>query len=384
MRILHVVPTYLPATRYGGPIYSVNGLAQAQAELGHDVHVFTTNIDGPGVSPVPVEEPVILKAVKVWYFRCGIGRRIYRSPGMGAALNRDVATFDIVHLHSVFLWPTVAAARAAERANVPYLLAPRGMLVADLFRKKSRALKLTWIALFERHTIERAAAVHVTSNVEADEIKALGLKPKRTVVVPNGVVLPECVGPMNAGDIADRRPYVLSLGRISWKKRLDRLIAAMVHVPEVDLVIAGNDEEGLRPKLEAQARVIGLGDRVHFVGAVQGARKWSLMQGAKAFALPSENENFGIVVLEAMAAAVPVIVTPQVGLAAAVERAGAGVVAEGEPSTFGAALASLLADPERMQAMGWAGRQVARESFSWRAIADEMESIYTTLRESAK
>jgi len=145
LKILHVVPSYLPATRYGGPIRSVHGLARAQAARGHDVKVFTTNVDGPTVSPVSVGVPVDISGVEVWYFPTSVGRRLYRSPAMAAALYHGGMSFDIVHLHSVFLWPTMMAARWATSTATPYVLTPRGMLVADLIARKSRWLKRTWI-----------------------------------------------------------------------------------------------------------------------------------------------------------------------------------------------------------------------------------------------
>src|SRR5580658_2462704 len=98
MRILHVVPSYLPAVRYGGPIYSVHALCRALAGRGHDVRVYTTNVDGSGVSDVPLSQPVTIDRVKVSYFACGLGRRLYRSPEMGRVLETEVPTFDVLHL----------------------------------------------------------------------------------------------------------------------------------------------------------------------------------------------------------------------------------------------------------------------------------------------
>ena len=95
---------------------------------------------------------------------------------MRQALGLNIRNFDIVHLHSVFLWPTSAAAQAARRAGVPYVLSPRGMLVGDLIRRKSSLAKRAWIALFERRNIEEAAAVHLTSEIEASELRALGFR----------------------------------------------------------------------------------------------------------------------------------------------------------------------------------------------------------------
>jgi hypothetical protein len=88
MRILHVTPSYLPAVRYGGPIFAIHGLCKALVARGHEVHVFTTNIDGPGNSPVPIGVPVNLESVRVRYFPCPLLRRLYWAPTLGCALER--------------------------------------------------------------------------------------------------------------------------------------------------------------------------------------------------------------------------------------------------------------------------------------------------------
>ena len=147
---------------------------------------------------------------------------------MRQALALNIANFDILHLHSVFLWPTSAAAQAARRAGVPYVLSPRGMLVEDLIRRKSSLAKRAWITLFERRNIEQAAAVHLTSEIEASELRALGFRHTRLAVVANGIDLPR--GPAQQRirlRVKRARPYVLFLGRLNWKKGLDRLIPAM-------------------------------------------------------------------------------------------------------------------------------------------------------------
>src|SRR5262249_24549278 len=152
-----------------------------------------------------------VEGVNVWYFPCSIGRRLYRSPAMGRALADGIQSFDVLHLHSVFLWPTLAAARMAQKAAVPYVLAPRGMLVGDLIRRKSRWPKSAWINLFERQNIAAAAAIHVTSEVERAEFKKLGLRAQRVEVIANGIDLPDVeAGP--APRMEGRR-IVLCLGR---------------------------------------------------------------------------------------------------------------------------------------------------------------------------
>ncbi len=182
--------------------------------------------------------------------------------------------------------------------------------------------------------------------------------------------------------IVDGAPYVLFLGRVSWKKGLDRLIRAIPYMSsDLKVVIAGNDEEGLRPALQAQADQLKVGGRVVFTGAVEGQAKRALLAGARLLVLPSYSENFGNVVVEAMAAGCAVVVTPEVGIAPTVEAAGAGWVVDGDPATLGARLAELSANGALRQAMGQRGRATALREFSWDNVAARMESAYQAVVE---
>jgi glycosyltransferase involved in cell wall biosynthesis len=383
MRLLHVVPTYFPAIRYGGPIHSVHGLCAAMAARGHDVHVFTTSVDGPGDSAVPLGRPVDMDGVKVWYFPSPWLRRLYWSPAMARTLKREVGGFDLVHLHSVFLWPTWAAARAARRFGVPYVLSPRGMLVRDLVRKKSKWLKRAWIRLFERENIAAAAAIHVTSATEAAELSRFAFTMRRVINIPNGISPPGVTTPGTISDdvqaLLGHRALILFLGRINWKKGLDRLIPALTAIPEAHLAIVGNDEDGLLPELEALVERHGLHGRVSFLArAVDRADRDRLMTVAKVFALPSYSENFGNTVLEAMALGCPVLVTPEVGAAEIVRESGGGRVVPGDPTVFGRALRELIDDPDRAE-IGARGRRFVTEHLGWANVAQRMEKAYLDL-----
>jgi len=380
VRILHVVPTYVPAWRHGGTIKAVHGLTKALAARGHEVSVFTTDVHADGTLGVPLGEPVNRDSVEVLYFPVRPPRRLYRSPAMAEALARAVPACDLVHLHSVFLWPTYAAARAAERAGVPFLLSPRGMLVPDLLRRRGRLRKHLWLRLVERRTLLAAAGLHATSDLEAAQAALLGLYLPPVHVVPNGVEAePLAEGAQLSPGVRSalaRPPLLLFLGRVSWKKGLDRLIPALTYVREATLAIAGNDEEGYRPALERLARLAGVADRVLHLGPVHGADKAALLHGATALVLPSYSENFGNVVLEAMAAGCPTVVTPEVGLAETVRETGAGLVCDGDPLRLGTALRDLVADPEGRREMGRRGVEAAERRFGWPAVAERMEEVY--------
>jgi len=364
-------------------VRSAHGLAAALAERGHDVHVFTTSVDGPLDLQVPLDRPVDMDRVKVHYFRVSSWRRLYWSPAMGRRLERDMRTFDVVHLHSVYLWPTLKAARCAERAGVPYIVAPRGMLVGDLIRRKSRWVKLAWIRLFEARTLNRAYALHATSATEADEVSALGLKFSREVRVPNGVaVTPNHSQANPLPDHIALGGYVLYLGRINWKKGIERLIGAMQFVPDRVLVIAGNDDENLLPKLRSLSMELGLTDRIHFIGPIDDASKWSLYRDASCFVLPSYSENFGNVVAESLLMACPVVITPGVGLAEFVLEHDAGFVCDGDPASIANRINLLAKESSRRSEMGANGRRAVLQHLAWPTVAARMERAYRDAIES--
>jgi glycosyltransferase involved in cell wall biosynthesis len=384
VKLLHVAASYLPATRYGGTIVSVHGLTRALAARGHEVHVFTTSVDGPDDSDVPHGVPVDLDGVKVRYFRSERLRRIYFSPTLADALRSECSTFDVLHTHAMFLYPLWAAARLARRYDRPYVVSTRGMLERDLIAARSPLLKALWIAAIERHNLEGASAIHVTSAREADEIARFGFNLPAMFEIPNGVdVNPRTTGEPSPSIAAllGGEPYVLFLGRINWKKGLDRLIAAMSRLPRARLVVAGNDEDGYEKTVRELTARAGITDRVTFAGEVQERDKAALLAGARVLVVPSYSENFGNVVLEAMAAGCPVITTPEVGAAPIVEASGAGRVVSGEPATLSEAIAQLVDAPRSVRdEMADRGRAAVRASFSWDAVAARMEDVYASIQ----
>jgi len=361
VRILHVVPTYLPARRYGGPIVAVHGLCKALVERGHAVDVFTTNVDGDRTLDVPTGRFAELDGVRVHYFPSTF-RRLYVSPRMREAFGA-LREYDLVHIHAVYLWPGVAAARAARKAGVPYVISPRGMLVPELIRQKSRVVKTLWLQLLERRGFRGAAGIHFTSRLELEEAQRVGLPIPAPFVVPNGIDLEP------RPDVPRDERTLVFLGRVNWKKGLDRVIEALPRWPGVRFLIAGNDEEGLSPQLLALAERTGVRDRVEFVGPVYGAAKYELLARATLFVLVSTSENFGNAVLEALSMETPAVLSAGVGLAEEVVAADAGAIGLD-------AVETLLQDSARRETMGRKGRALVESRFAWTGVAAEMENAY--------
>jgi len=384
MRILHVVPSYLPAVRYGGPIFAVHGLCRALAARGHELQVFTTNIDGPGITPTAIGTPVDLDGIQIRYFPCPLVRRLYWAPALGRALHHEIGKLDIVHLHSAFLWPTWAAARAARNAGVPYVLSPRGMLIKDLIARRSRFAKSAWIYLIERSNVEQAAALHLTSQLEGTEIERFGWRLPQLAVIPNATDEPLTQNGKIASDveaITSQQPLVLFLGRLTWKKGLDRLLRAFAGTQAGMLAIVGTDDENFASQLVKLAAELRIADRVRILPrTVIGSDKERLFAAARLFVLPSYSENFGNTVLEAMRRGVPVVVTPEVGAAEIVRKSGSGLVVAGDPEPLGSAIRLLTADLSLARSMGEAGRGYSAAHFTWDHIATQMEDLYNSLK----
>jgi glycosyltransferase involved in cell wall biosynthesis len=346
-------------------------------ERGHEVHVFTSSMDGPNDLDVPLMTPVDMDGVLVRYFPVRTLRRLCWCPAMQTVLKREVASFDLLHLHSVFLWPTWAAARSARAAGVPYVVSPRGMLGRAVIRRKNPWAKSAWIRLIEQKTLRDAAGMHVTAELEREEVEALRLRLPKIFCIPNGVSYPQSYAALSEGPFADvAKPYALFLGRIDEKKGLDRLLAAWNLVPNLTLIIAGNDENRYQKKLEKIADDQHISARVRFIGLVSDEHKWALFDGAMMFILPSYSENFGNAVAEAMAMGCPVVVTPEVGLARLVCESGAGVVVDGDPATLAEGITALNQDSVNRRLVGDRGRIAVQRHLSWQSVGRRMESLY--------
>ncbi|MCW5733938.1 MAG: glycosyltransferase [Enhydrobacter sp.] len=388
MRLLHVVPTYLPALRYGGPIRSVHALCRALAAQGHVADVFTTNVDGPGNSDVPLERAVDLEGVSVTYFRSPLLRRLYWSPAMERALRARIANYDLVHIHAIYLWPTSMAARVARKHDVPYVVSPRGMLVPELIRRKNRWVKEAWLRLLDRSNLEHAAAVHTTSAIEAHHVASFGWSLRRVVTVPHGVDdPPSSIGQAISPDISAAiagAPPILAFGRISWEKGLDRLLEALPRVPNARLIIAG-DDGGHAATLAEKARLFRVDKRVTIIARqIGGADKEALFAAAALFAMTSLSENFGLAAFEAMRRSLPVLTVPDVGMSEIVRDANAGAVVAPSPEGIAEGLQALLADRAASREMGQRGRERVVTEYGWDAIATRMSDVYRSAIEGKR
>lgn len=377
MRVLHVAAYYAPAYVYGGPPRSIHALCRALGRQGVDVQVFTTDANGGGRLPASVTAGAVFDDVPVRYFPRGVPASPIGSAPLAAALRAEAGGFDALHVHGLWNRVVWAAAREASRAGVPYVLSPRGMLEPAARAHRAWRKRASW-TLFDRNVVTRAALLHATSEPERQTLLEMsGGVP--VVCIPNGIDL----APAPARTPGDD-PMVLFLGRVHPIKRLDLLVRAFAIVrdrnPRVRLAIAGPDESGLIPGLlELAGRHVGA---VRWIGSVDDDRRRTLLQEAAVLVMCSDAESFGMSVLEALGAAVPVVVTRTCPWEQ-VERHGAGFSVEHDAEAIAAAVARVLGDPAAARAMGERGRRLAESAYQWTAIASAFSAEYRRLPASA-
>jgi glycosyltransferase involved in cell wall biosynthesis len=378
VKLTVVVPSYLPGFRYGGPIQSVHGMASALVRRGHDVRVVTTDCD-QGVRLDLERRPIEIDGVTVEHCRWLGPARLRYAPDFAATLRAWMLDSDLVWINGLFELCSSRAMRLARRAGVPYVVSPRGMLDAEMLERRGRLRKRLWLDLLDARSLLDASALHLTARREQDLLPDLGGPLPPILTVANGVEhVPFAqdfgrVDPAVARALEAPGSKLVFLGRLSWKKGFDRLLPALTRVQnDVRLIIAGPDD-GARGAIERDVSALGLGSRVHLVGPVTGQTRSALLEHGDALVLPSHSENFGNVVLEAMAAGTPAITTPEVGASEVVARTGAGVVSGGEPARLAEVIDELLSDPARLAEQGRRARAAAVE-FGWDRLAERFEA----------
>jgi glycosyltransferase involved in cell wall biosynthesis len=362
-------------------------MARALPSQGVETLIATTDADGPTRLPTQLGVPIDWHGAQVIFFRRQISEAFKYSRPLAAWLGQHVSDFQVAHIHAVFSHACLAAAAACRRGHVPYVVRPLGTLDPWSLQQKRLRKRLLWNAGVRR-MLDGAAAIQYTTAAEQRLAEApLGLR--RGVVIPIGIDTQAYLESVDdrhfrelcpdAGDV----PYVLFLGRLHPKKGLDLLLEAFqqaTHAPELRhwrLVVAGAGDPTYMAQLQRRPR-----ERIVFAGWLAGWDRLAALQQAALLVLPSFQENFALVVAEALACQVPVLISRHVNLAEDVEAAGAGWVVPLTVSALEQALVDVMCHPEERRRRGAAGRALAAR-FNWPLVASELAGLYRAVQAKA-
>jgi glycosyltransferase involved in cell wall biosynthesis len=294
-----------------------------------------------------------------------------------------------VHITAVWNFPVWAAARACQQANVPYIISPRGTIYPETIALKSSSFKKLYYQLIAKTCLNQAAAIHYTAIDEKQKVESSLHLATKGIVIPNGIDLSEFIPAQRPKAFGEYFPelagkkYLLFLSRINQKKGLNLLVEAFegiaANFPQMQLVIAGPDNEGYGATIKSLIKEKGLIKQTFFTGLLSGDKKIAAYRDAELFVLPSYSENFGMSVVEAMACGTPVIVSDQVGIAPNIEEHQAGIIVKTEPESISKAIQLLLINETLKRKIAVNGMRMAEEQYNIRSVADKFIKQYQNI-----
>jgi len=375
MRVLHVIPSM--SFRYGGPTHAMIAIEKALRPRGVEVVVATTDADGVDHLEVKCDCPISIPFATCWYFRRTIRCYTVSFPLL-VWLRQNVGNFDAVHIHALFSFAPAVAAWCARAAGVPFVVRPLGVLSPYGMTQRRPFLKNLSLGLIERRILEAASAVHFTSAMEEAEAQLLGLN-FRSAVIPLGIET--CSAPaMERCWRGGRALRLLFLSRLDPKKNLEALLHAMACLVSagrnLHLTVAGDGPSDYVRKLKSDAERLGIAGHVDWLGHVNGIEKTRVLEAADVFVLPSFSENFGIAVVEALAAGLPCIVSRGIAIAEQIGVAKAGWLVGTDAASIAETIGHLIDRPYSYARMSAVARQLAEETFSLSVMGARLEVLY--------
>lgn len=376
VRSLHVIDRL--ERRLGGAMQAALEVGLHLGAAGHPAEVAGSFEPDDDLSHLDA----IFGAVRVHRFLRSFPARYANSASFAQWMTRVVTDFDLVEIHTVFSAFTWRAARICANAGIPYLVRPHGSL--DPFDLRKHALLKRVVGpMLVRPVLARAARVMLTAPLEAERIVTYGATVAREVV-PLPVTLNLPPGDRNRFRSRHKIPsdatVVLFLSRIDYKKGLDVLIPAVGRLVPVfrglHLVLAGSGEEAFERQVRRWVQEHALAGCTVMPGFLSGQDKADALAAADIFALPSRNENFGIVNVEAMHAGLPLVISDQVYISREIQAGGAGIVCQPNEGSVFDALRQLLDGSTDRAAMGRAGRELVRTRFHPEVATQTLLTVY--------
>jgi glycosyltransferase involved in cell wall biosynthesis len=331
LRILRVISSTNPAG--GGPIEGIRQSQSILASRGAEIEIVCC--DSPNAAWLGDTTLPIVHALGPASNKYGYTKQLY------SWLKNNRHRFDVVIIHGLWQYHGFATWLALRGGTTPYYVFSHGML--DPWFKHTYPLKhlkkwLYWPWAEYRVLRDARRVVFTCEDEKILARESFWLYKVNEAVTAYGVSNPPANGEELAAKFLAQYPQlqcnrlVLYLSRIHVKKGCDLLIEAFAKVAKQDdslhLVMAGPDQIGWVPKLQAQAEKLGIAHRITWPGMLQGEVKWGAFYAAKVFVLPSHQENFGIVVAESLACGTPVLISNKVNIWREIEADGAGLVAD--------------------------------------------------------
>jgi len=380
LKILLVVPTYYPAFKFGGPIFQIHHLSKFLLKNKIRVTVCTTDMGNKENVNSNVME--IVEGVEVFYF----GRlfpKFYLSISMFFFLLRNINKYELIHIHSIFNFPTAISLVLSVLFKKKIILSPRGILDRELIENKNIILKKFWLYLFKNILSQKVKVFHATTELEKEKIKFY-YKNSNIKVIANGFDVNYFLKEQKNNNLNskykkyfNKKTNLLYLGRIDRKKNIELIIRSIskAKLSNFNLNIVGSGDKHYQKYLYNLCSELHLNDRINFINHLDGESKIYFYKNSSHLLLPSKSENFANVVLESIFFGKSVLISDKVGLKDFVRNNNFGVICDSK-KTFEKELKYLIENKDIISTTNKYGQQIVIKNFDWNKIIHEFINMY--------
>lgn len=393
MNILQVTLGFYPAQSWGGPVKVVHQNGRELVRRGHRVTVYCSNLVNKYQKIQPGTFEREMDGMRIVYFDAW---NIKQWPGtlgpiwlpdLPAYVQREIHTFDIVHINGYRSPMILPILNAVRKAGIPIVTQPHGAMPIIV---NSQMVKRLYDRVFGQAELKDISALIALQESERQQALAHRVPPERIVILPNGIdpadleqVPPPGSFRRRLGMTSDL-PLILFLGRINKKKGADMLVEAFAQMQNraAHLVIAGPDD-GQLAEVQALIQKFGLQNRVSLPGLVTGSEVLAAFRDSDLFVLPCRADTFPVVIMESCLAGTPMVITDRCEIAHLVKDRVSEVVPF-DARLFAQAMDNLLADRQKYSQYKANCAQMIAQTFSIQAVVDQLESIYRHAIEEKK
>lgn len=372
MKILHITPSYLPATIYGGPTFSVSRLCESLVSAGSQVRVLTTTANGANELQVQIGQAQKVNGVDVFYYTRLTKDHSHFSPRLLGEVWKQCRQFDAVHIHSWWNLVAVLSFLICRIRGIGPVVSPRGML-SPYSKGAGRSLLKSVVFFLTKRQLERGAFLHYTSTQEREKsmVKA------RSFILPNIVDLPNVIpSPENAGS----EFRLCFVGRIDPVKGLEWLFRSLSSLSFFcRLEIVGDGPKEYLQSLKTLASQLKIEKRISWAGWLSEAPKFDKIHSADLIVLLSRHENFANVVPESLALGTPVLLSDQVGLSDYVLENDLGWVTPLDQGKIAQTLETAFRDSEKRRRIREQAPGLIRRDFDAGRLAEGYLGAYKEL-----
>jgi glycosyltransferase involved in cell wall biosynthesis len=297
-------------------------------------------------------------------------------------LDQAIAKYDLIEIHAIFSAFTLQAGKICRNHRKPYIIRPHGSLDPFDLRKHALLKRLVGPVLV-RPLLAGANLLLATAALESERLVLYGATVEKAVI-PLPILLDDEHGSRNSFRNRHNIPLdaqvVLFLSRLDYKKGLEFLIPALARLkqkfPRLWFVLAGSGDPAYVKKTEQVLAEFNTSEFTRRIGFVTGQEKRDAFAAADIFALPSLNENFGIVNIEAMQAGLPLLISDQVYICREIEAAGSGIICSPSVNSVAEKMEEMLSGATDLKLMGQRGHGLVQRCYRPEVATQSLIEVY--------